>query len=113
MDEVDNRPKHIGWIETALKAANADLSSLRIYAQSHFGPPDRVAFIVILGVDEDRERRRAIRSDAADLLRHLGYVVELEPGRDVYEVLPLRPKSAHERMQMHRFLCDARRILGE
>lgn len=113
MYEVDKRREHIGWTETALKFGNADLPSLRIYAQSHFGPPDRIAFIVVLGVDEDRGRRRAIRSDAADLLRCLGYVVELEPGRDVYEVLPLQPQSAHERMQMHQFLCTARRILGE
>ncbi|QYX55537.1 hypothetical protein K1T73_10540 [Roseovarius sp. SCSIO 43702] len=113
MYEVDNRPKHVGWIETALKAGYADLPSLRIYAQSHFGPPDRIAFVVVLGVDEDRDRRRAIRSDAVDLLRYLGYLVEFEPGRDVYEVLPHPPESAHEKMQMHQFLCAARRILGE
>ena len=37
-----------------------------------------------------------------------GYAVELEPGRDVYDVRPIRPSSAHEKLRMLRDLRAAR-----
>lgn len=100
MHLMDNRSAHLGWIETALRCKHPDLSELRITAQSHYGPHDRIAFVVIYGIDGDATRRRQIRSEAGDLLRRLGYCVELEPGRDIYDVSPVRPESAHEAPQM-------------
>jgi hypothetical protein len=59
-----------------------------------------VAFILVYGIDDDPTRRRAIRAEAGQLLRRLGYRVELEPGRDVYDLCPYRPTSAHEELRM-------------
>ena len=109
MNQTDRRPKHLGWIETALRADNPDLPHLEISAQSHYGPPDHVAFIDVYGVDDDTMRRRQIRSQAGDQLRRLGYTVELEPGRDVFDIAPVRPASAHERLRM---LGDLRAARG-
>lgn len=99
----DPRPEHLGWIETALRAANPDLPYLRISAQSHFGPHDRVAFVTVLGLGENRDRCHRLRMQACDLLGQLSYTVELEHGRDVYDLTPTRPKSAHQEIQM--LLC--------
>ncbi|MGR3454583.1 hypothetical protein [Pseudooceanicola sp.] len=100
MHTKDERPEHLGWIEVALRAGNPDLPHLRIAAQSHYGPPNRIAFVEIFGVDNDRTRRRQLRADAGNILRRLGYSVDLEIGRDVYDVAPVRPTSAHDRMRM-------------
>ncbi len=100
MRNKDRRPEHLGWVETALRTANPDLPNLRISAQSHYGAPDRIAFVDIRGVDDDRIRRRQIRDDAGDIHGRLGYVVQLEPGRDAYDVAPIRPASAHDRLRM-------------
>ena len=107
MHTKDRRPEHLGWIEVALRAASPDLPHLRISAQSHYGPPDRIAFVDVLGVEDDRTRRRQIRADAGDLLRRLDYAVGLEPGRDVYDVAPIRPVSAHDEIRMLRCLHAA------
>jgi hypothetical protein len=104
---LDNRAWHLGWVETALRRENPDLPDLRLAAQSPYGPPDHVAFVVIHGVDEDQKRRRSIRADAGDLLRQIGYRVALDPGRDVYDVDPIRPDSAHEEVRMLQSLRDA------
>lgn len=109
MHHEDRRLEHLGWIEAALRAGNPNLPHLRICAQSHYGPPDRIAFVDVYGVDDDRTRRRQIRADAGDLLQRLGYVVGLEPGRDVYDVAPVRPVSAHDEIRMLQCLhaaCD-------
>ncbi len=100
MHTKDERPEHLGWTEQALRAANPDLPHLRISAQSHYSTLNRLAFVDIYGVDDDRIRRRQLRADASDLLRRLGYVVEIEPGRDVYDVTPIRPVSAHDEIRM-------------
>ena len=100
MRTTDKRPEHLGWVETALQAANPTLSQLRISGQSHYGPPDRLAFVDVFGVDGDRTWRREIRAEANYILLRLGYAVELEPGRDVYDVTPLRPTSSHDRIRM-------------
>jgi len=100
MHRKDRRPEHLGWVQIALQAAHTDLPHLRISGQSHYGPPDRIAYIDVYGVEDDSARRRQIRDQAGELLQRLGYTVVLEPGRDVYDVSPLRPISAHERMQM-------------
>ncbi|MCB1313883.1 MAG: hypothetical protein KDK29_19255 [Sedimentitalea sp.] len=100
MQHADKRAEHLGWVEAALQAANPALSHFRISAQSHYGPPDRLAFVDVFGLEGDRTRRRQIRAEASDMLRRLGYVVELEPGRDIYDVTPLRPTSAHDQMRM-------------
>lgn len=104
MQDTEKRPEHLGWVEVALRAANPDLPHLRISAQSHFGSPNHIAFIVVHGIGEDRERRREVRAEAGELLRRLGYRVALEPGRDVFEVTPLRPVSAHDELRMLRCL---------
>lgn len=96
----DPRPEHLGWIEAGLRAANPDLPKLRISAQSHVGPPERIAFVIVHGLSEDRARRRSVRNHAHDLLRRLGYTVELEHGRDVYDVAPRRPDSEHDKIRM-------------
>ncbi|MBY5971205.1 hypothetical protein KUV28_02545 [Ferrimonas balearica] len=91
-------PDRLGWSQSTLRAANRDLPHLRIYAQAHVGPPNRIAFVVVHGVGEDRDRRRRVRAEASDLLERLGYAVELEPERDVYDVAPPRPVSAHDEL---------------
>ena len=96
----DRRPAHLGWIEVALQVTNQDLPDLRISAQSHYGSYDRLAFIDVIGVDDDRQRRRQIRAEAGDMMGRLGYAVGIECGRDVYDLTPLRATSAHERMRM-------------
>ena len=100
MDRNDKRPKHLGWIEAALQAANPDLLGLQISGQSHHGAFDRFAFVDVFGVDHDRTRRRKIRAEASDMLRRFGYAIEIEPGRDVYDLEPIRPTSAHDRLRM-------------
>lgn len=104
---MDRRPEHLAWVETALRHSNMDLPHLRIQAQVHFGPPDAVAFVVVFGVSDDRDRRRAIRAHADDLLRRLGYRVGVEQGRDVFDIIPIRPVSAHEELSMLRRLSKA------
>jgi hypothetical protein len=104
---TDTRIEHLGWIETFLRHKHPDLLQLRLSAQSHYGPPDAVAYILVYGIDEDPNRRRAIRAQAGELLRRLGYRVELEPGRDVYDLCPVRPTSAHEEVRMLAFLQAA------
>ena len=102
MHTNDAPAEHLGWIEVALRAANPDLPHLRISAQSHYGHPDHLAFIDVYGVEDDCSRRRQLRAEASDLLRRLGYTVEIEPGRDVYDVTPHRPVSAHDEIRMLR-----------
>jgi hypothetical protein len=96
----DKRAEHLGWVESALRRQQPDLVHLRLVAQSHYGPPDALAFVEVYGLDADRTRRRAIRAEAGDLLRRLGYRVEVEPGRDVFDITPVRPRSAHEELHM-------------
>jgi hypothetical protein len=95
----DFRPDHLGWVETWLRSRNGDLPNLRLYGQAHYSSPG-FAFIDVFGVDHDRDRRRSIRSEASDLLIRLGHVVELEPGRDIFILDPLRPRSSHEAVAM-------------
>ena len=104
---IDNCTEHLGWIETALRREHPELHDLRLAAQSHYGPPDHVAFGAVHGVDADQERRRKIRGDADDLLRQIGYRVALDPGRDIYDVRPIRPASAHEEFRMLQSLQEA------
>ncbi|WP_116081770.1 hypothetical protein [Tropicimonas sp. IMCC34011] len=107
MMNTDRRPEHLGWIEVALQAAHPDLPNLGIAGQVHYGPPDHFAFIHVFGVDGDRARRRQVRAEASALLRCLGYAVAIEPGRDVFDVSPDRPVSAHDRLGMLRCLHAA------
>jgi hypothetical protein len=100
MTSDDKRCEHIGWVEIALQTANPDIPYLQILGQSNYGPPDRIAFIQVYGLDYDRTRRRQLRSKAEELLRELGYAVKLEAGRDVYDLEPIRPSSAHEQLLM-------------
>ncbi|MFZ3581411.1 hypothetical protein ACOI1H_04460 [Loktanella sp. DJP18] len=104
MKKIDQRCEHLGWAEVALQTANPDLPALQISAQAHYGSSDCVAFVDVYGVDHDRIRRRQIRSEASDLLRQLGYRVEIEPGRDICDLEPIRPGSAHDRIHMLKLL---------
>lgn len=103
----DHRADHLAWVEAALRRKYQDLPCLRIAAQAHYGPPDAIAFVLVYGLDDDRQRRREIRAEAGDVLRRLGYRVELEPGRDVYDISPDRPASRHEELLMLSRLRDA------
>ena len=103
----DLREEHLGWVEVALQVKYSDSPFLKISGQSHFGPSNRIAFIDVFGMSHDRELRRKVRADASDLMRRLGYVVEIEPGRDVYDLTPFRASSAHERMTMLKCLHAA------
>lgn len=105
----DKRSEHLGWIEVELRTAHPDLPGLALSGQAHYGPADRLAFIEIYCVDHDRIRRRQIRADSANLLRRLGYTVEIEPGRDVYDMVPTRPLSAHDAIRMLQCLHEAYR----
>ncbi|SEL62978.1 hypothetical protein SAMN05444413_11250 [Roseivivax marinus] len=107
MQKVDRRSEHLGWIETALRAGNPDLPNLALFGLAHYGPSHCLAFVVVSGVARDQVRRRQLRTEANDLLRRLGYAVEIEPGRDVYDLVPIRPASSHERLRMLRDLLAA------
>ena len=100
MTDFDERPEHLGWVEAALQTANPGLPELRISAQSHYRSRNCIAFVNIFGVDENTHLRRKLRADANALLKGLGYLVEIEPGRDIYDIEPNRPASAHERLRM-------------
>ena len=113
VNTFDIRSRYLGWSEIVLQDANPDLPNLRISAQSHYGPPDRLAFIFVSGTNGDRARRKRIADKAAQLLQRLGCTVELEPGRDVYAVKPQRPSSAHERLSMLRTLGETLRESAE
>lgn len=113
LNTFDKRSRYLGWAEVALRIANPDLPTLRLSAQSHYGPPDRLAFISVSGTNGDRCRRKKIADNAAKLLQRLGCTVELEPGRDVYDVKPKRPSSSHERLSMLRSLGEALRESAE
>ena len=91
MQTQDTRPDRFGRFQNALRATNCDLQHLRIYAQTNVGPLNRIALVVVHGGGEDRDRRRRVRAEANDLLQRLGYTVELEPKRNVYDVAPRRP----------------------
>ncbi|KRS18968.1 hypothetical protein XM52_04650 [Roseovarius indicus] len=95
------------------RAANPDLPTVLLSAQSHYAPSDRFAFVEVFGLGEDRTRRQKIRAEADDLLRCLGYTVELKPGRDVYDETPRRPTSAHDELRMLRCLRAACGMTGE
>ena len=113
LNTFDKRSKYLGWAEVAVRIANPDLPTLRLSAQSHYGPPDRLAFISVSGTNGDRCRRKKIADNAAKLLQRLGCTVELEPGRDVYAVKPQRPSSSHERLSMLWSLGEALRESAE
>lgn len=104
---IDNRAEHLAWVETALRRDHPDLPYLRLAAQSHYGAPDHVAFVLVHGVDADQNRRRQIRADAGDLLRRIGYRVALDPGRDVYDLKSILPTSAHDELRMLQCLHEA------
>jgi len=99
MTGQDLRALHLGWVETFLRCHNKDLPQLWLTGQSHYAPGG-FAFVVVDGVEDDTPRRRAIRSEAAEMLVRLGHPVELQSRRDVYNIDPERPLSRHEEMQM-------------
>src|SRR6056297_4105399 len=83
MQMKDRRSEHLAWVETALQVSNPDLPYLRIWGQSHYGACDRLAFIDVFGIDDDRARRRQVRAEADNMMRRLGYAIGIESGRDV------------------------------
>jgi hypothetical protein len=113
MHGTDAHSEQLGWTEIALWAMNPDLPHLRIYAWSHYGPPDRIAFVSVYGTGGDRTRRQQIRTGVNDMLRRLRYAVELEPGRDIHDVTPRRPTSAHDELRMLRCRRAACGTAGE
>lgn len=95
MRKKNEHPEHLGSVEQTLRATNPDLPHRGTVARQLTGAPR-----IHRGVDSDRTCRRQFPADASDILRCLGYTVDLEPGRDVYDVRPVRPISAHDRMRM-------------
>lgn len=102
-----SRPEHLGRIETGLRAASPNLPILRISAQSLVCPLERRALVAVYWLGEARNRRQRIRNYAHELLRRHGYTVKPKHGRDVYDVVPSRPKSAHDTVRMLRCLRAA------
>lgn len=94
---TDIRARDLGQVETYLRRQHPDLPRLRLIAQCHYSSSG-FAFIVIFGVDDDKLRRRFVRAEASKLLQDMGHVIDLEPGRDVYELDPERPRSMHEEL---------------
>ena len=100
MQSSVKRREHLGCVEAAGQSAHPDLPDLQISAQSHYGSSNCVAFINVCGVEDDYIRRRQVRSEASEFMRQLGYRVEIEQGRDVYDLEPIRPASTHDRIHM-------------
>ncbi|MCE0505910.1 hypothetical protein LR948_11120 [Roseivivax sp. GX 12232] len=100
MDGIEDHGYWLGCVELLLREENPDLPHLRLIGQAHYGPGYQVAFIDLLGVDNDRDRRRSLRTRAGVLLGRLGVPVAAYPGCDVYDFEPVRPTSMHERLQM-------------
>ncbi|WP_139300614.1 hypothetical protein [Wenxinia saemankumensis] len=94
--EDDKRAEHLGWIELALRAANPDLPGLSLAGLAHYGTSGDLAFVEVLGVADDRDRRRDLRAEASRLMERLGHRVELIPGRDVYDLKPIPPSAPDE-----------------
>lgn len=105
----DLRIEYLGLVETVLRSENPDLVNLRFIGQTHFGPQSRMCCVDVYGCDEDTPRRRGIRAKAGEMLGRLGIVVEME-GRDVFDIQPKRPSSAHEALKM---IAKYRQLIGE
>lgn len=93
------RAEHLGLVETRLRASHRDLPMLWLTGQVHYGSLG-FAFVIVHGVEEDTLRRRAIRAEACEILERLGHPIELQPGRDVFWMDPVRPTSQHEAVEM-------------
>ena len=87
---------------TRVVLGSASSGRLRILRSAGIDP-----LVVVSGVDADQAQRRQIRAEANDLLGRLGYAVEIAPGRDVFDLEPVRPASSHEQLQMLRNLHSA------
>ena len=82
------RPKLIGALESLLRAGNPDLN-LFVSALAHYGEPG-LAQLHLHGVEGDRERKSRLMKFATVWLLERGISIELQEGRDVYDIRPWR-----------------------
>ncbi|WGT51370.1 hypothetical protein [Thioclava nitratireducens] len=82
------RPRLLGELETLLRARNPDLD-LFVSALAHYGEPG-LAQLHLHGVDSDRERRSRLLKYATAWLLERGISIELQEGRDLYDIRPWR-----------------------
>ncbi|WP_156102823.1 hypothetical protein [Thioclava atlantica] len=82
------RPRLLGELETLLRARNPDLD-LFVSALAHYGEPG-LAQLHLYGVEDDHERRSRLMKFAIAWLLERGISIELQEGRDVYDIPPWR-----------------------
>ena len=76
----------------ALQTQNPDLEGLCLLGQAHYAL-EGLAFVEVLGCDDDRTRRRALRQQAVEMLEAAGCPVKLYANRDIYYVTPDRAEN--------------------
>lgn len=84
----DQRPRALGELEALLRAGNPDLN-LFVSALAHYGNPG-LAQLHLYGVEDDHERRSRLMKFATAWLLERGLSIELQEGRDVYDIRPWR-----------------------
>ncbi|PWE48294.1 hypothetical protein DEM26_19155 [Thioclava sp. NG1] len=82
------RPRLLGELETLLRTRNPDLD-LFVSALAHYGEPG-LAQLHIYGVEGDRELRTRLMKFATAWLLERGISIELQEGRDLYDIRPWR-----------------------
>ncbi|OOY21941.1 hypothetical protein BMI86_05210 [Thioclava sp. DLFJ5-1] len=82
------RPRILGELETLLRADNPDLN-LFVSALAHYGDPG-LAQLHLYGVEGDHESRSRLMKFATAWLLERGISIELQEGRDVYDIRPWR-----------------------
>ncbi|QPZ90096.1 hypothetical protein [Thioclava electrotropha] len=82
------RPRVLGELEALLRAGNPDLN-LFVSARAHYGEPG-LAHLHLYGIEDDHERRSRLMKFATAWLLERGISIELQEGRDVYDIRPWR-----------------------
>lgn len=79
MDGIADHGNWLGCVELMLREENPDLPLPQLIRQAHCRFGYKVAFVDILGVDKDSDRRMALRARAGDVLGRLGTPVVRYP----------------------------------
>ncbi|OWY11360.1 hypothetical protein B6V74_04980 [Thioclava sp. F42-5] len=82
------QPKLVGELEALLRAGNPDLN-LFVSALAHYSEPG-LAHLHLHGVEGDRELRSRLMKFATAWLLERGISIELQEGRDLYDIRPWR-----------------------